>query len=103
MMLKIFPSIKKLLNQKKCISNDFQDKELIIDSLVQINKLRNKLAHEFGFKIHESNFKDWSVNIISNLDGMKWSKYTYRTKIIHAFSILVINILNIKKQKLQNT
>ena len=92
-----FSFYKKIIELEKCMSTDFKNKELIIDSLVQINKLRNKLAHEFEFEIKESSFKDWSQNIISNLDGMKWSKYTNRTKIIHAFSILAINILNAKK------
>lgn len=88
---------KKIIELDKCISHEFPKKKIIIDSLFQINKLRNKLAHEFEFEINDSTFKEWSLNIMSNLNGKKWSKYTFRTKIVHAFSILAINILDVKK------
>jgi hypothetical protein len=65
---------------------------MIINSLKRLNSIRNKLAHEADYKI-DTEIKEWSNNILSNLDGTKFSKYTNRTKIIQAFSTLTLNIL----------
>lgn len=80
-------------------SIDFQDetrKEFIVLSLKKINRLRNKIAHEFLFDIANKEFEIWALNIFQNLKGEKFSKYTFRSKIIHAFSILTNNMLALK-------
>lgn len=72
------------------------DKEFIINSLKKINSMRNKLAHEFLYDELDNDIEEWSKSILSNLKGEKYSKFTYRTKIVHAFSILTVNLLKIK-------
>lgn len=67
--------------------------EFIVASLKDINRLRNKIAHEFNFDITNGEFEIWSTNILNNLKGEKFSKYTYKTKIFHSFSMLAKNIL----------
>jgi len=73
------------------------NKELIVDSLTKINLMRNKVAHEFFYSEVDSELEEWSKNIHDNLKGVKFSKYTYRTKIVHAFSILAFNLLRLKE------
>ncbi|MFA9392882.1 MAG: hypothetical protein ACERKD_23950 [Prolixibacteraceae bacterium] len=70
--------------------------KFIVKALRDINNMRNKLAHEFKFDINNGEFDEWSSQIHQNLQGMKWTRYTHRTKIVHSFSILAINILNLK-------
>ena len=77
---------------------DFKDgdkKKLIISSLKTLNNMRNKLAHEFHFDISNGEFEQWASIILENLQGIKFSKYTYRTKIVHSFSALSINLLEL--------
>ncbi|MBL7971493.1 MAG: hypothetical protein JNL03_08230 [Prolixibacteraceae bacterium] len=71
----------------------------IVMALRDLNKMRNKLAHEFKYDIANGEFDEWSSRIHDNLEGMKWTRYTRRTKIIHSFSILAKNILDIKTTK----
>ncbi|MFN3446037.1 MAG: hypothetical protein ACK44D_09865 [Bacteroidia bacterium] len=80
-------------------SIDFKDnfrKGFIVSSLREINKLRNKLAHEFHFDISNGDFEIWAIRILDNLKGKKFSKYTFRTKIVHSFSVLTKNILELQ-------
>lgn len=78
---------------------DFEDnvrKDFIISSLKSINKLRNRLAHQIHFDIKSEDLDLWAINILENLKGTKYSKYTVRTKIVHSFSILSNNILDLR-------
>ena len=77
---------------------DFENnlkKNFIIISLKDLNKLRNKLAHDFFFDIKNGEFELWSLNILENLRGEKYTKYTFRTKIVHSFSTISKNILEL--------
>jgi len=81
---------------------DFDDelkKELIIYSLEEINRLRNKLAHEFDFDIANGEFEMCSNIILKKLKGNKFSKYTFRTKFVHSFSVLSKNLLAMKNYR----
>ncbi len=71
----------------------------IIECLNQLNVIRNELAHDALFEMDESNIMDWSEEIHKELFGTKYSKYTIRTKFIHAFSFLAINILEMDSLK----
>ncbi len=85
---------KKIHLLEKINFNDDIKKTVIINSLLRLNSIRNKLAHEVDYKL-DTEIKEWSKNILSNLDGTKFSKYTNRTKIVQAFSTLSINILEL--------
>lgn len=71
-------------------------KQFIINSLKEINSMRNKLAHEFFYDDLNTKLEKWSDSILNNLKGKKFSRFTHRTKIIHSFSILTVNLLKIK-------
>ncbi len=78
---------------------DAKRKEVIICALGQINNLRNMLAHEPNFDLDDSAFNSWVDYVLSNLKGQKFGNYTFRTKKVHAFSVLTINILESFKVK----
>lgn len=86
---------KKILVLEKVDFKENPKIELIISSLKVLNNLRNKLAHEFHSDINNGEFEQWASKILGKMDGVKFSKYTYRTKIVHSFSVLAINILKL--------
>ena len=67
--------------------------EMIIASLKELNQLRNKLAHEFHFDFADGSLHNWSENIHMHCHGEKFTRYTFRTRIVHSFSILAREIL----------
>jgi hypothetical protein len=71
--------------------------ELVIKSLFIINKMRNQMAHEYNFDIDKVVLQNWAQNILDNLDGSKFSKYTSRTKIVHAFSRIAFFLASFHK------
>ncbi len=88
---------RKIMLLDKIELEDQIKKDFIISSLKQINKLRNKLAHNFNFDIKNGELELWSSSILENLEGTKFTKYTPKTKIAHSFSIISKNILDIAK------
>lgn len=87
---------RKLTILENDIITEKPDKEFIVNSLKKINLMRNKLAHEFFYNELDIDIEEWSKSILMNLKGEKYSKLTYRTKIVHSFSILTLNLLKIK-------
>jgi hypothetical protein len=73
--------------------------ELLIKSLQGINKLRNKLAHDWEYNVDDGQLEEWSDYVFENFSGTKFSKYTKRTKIVHAFSIIARNIVESNHEK----
>lgn len=87
-------SFHRKIQELKNIETSNEDRaELLVCKLNELNQLRNKLAHEWRFDIHNGEFELWSLSVLENFNGTKFTKFTYRTKIKHAFSILTINIL----------
>jgi len=66
--------------------------------LYELNKIRNKLAHEFSFNVKDGQLEAWSSNVLATCKGYKFSRYTYRTKIVHAFSVLAGSISRINSK-----
>lgn len=84
---------RKIVIFEKKEFEDCKKKDIMVSSLMGINKLRNKLAHDFHFEIKNGEFELWSINILKNLGKTKYTKFTLRTKIVHSFSIISKNIL----------
>lgn len=76
---------RKTTELEKVIVESKKNKK-IISALLLLNKMRNELAHEYGFKVSNSELYDWAELVLDSFEGEKWSKFTNRTKIIHAFS-----------------
>lgn len=66
--------------------------------LLELNAIRNKLAHEYFFDAKESGLLVWAEDVLSKIEFIKFSKMTSRTKIIHAFSALARETLSFKLQ-----
>lgn len=90
---------RKTLTLEKIDCPNDKSKNFIISSLQELNRLRNKMAHEFHFDINNKEFEVWVSSILQNLQGTKYTKYTFRTKIVHSISILAKNILEMKEPK----
>lgn len=60
--------------------------------LFEVNSIRNELAHEHKFSVSESGLNDWAKNILNDFETTYFTRRTYRTKIVHAFSTLAKEI-----------
>ena len=58
------------------------------DLLLRLNAIRNKLAHDFEFEHEDSNLAQWAEEVLAKLPVNKMTRYTYRTRIAHAFAAL---------------
>ncbi len=87
---------RKIITLDMLILENELQKHFIISSLRDLNKLRNKLAHEFHVDLGNGDLQIWASNILNNLKGEKFTNYTYRTKIVHSFSVLSKNLLELK-------
>lgn len=83
--LNFFGKVNKL---NKITGSESVNFEPIKNHLLSINNIRNQFAHEWNFDIKESEIEKWSLDVLSTFNGEKHSKFTYRTKITHAFSSL---------------
>ncbi|MBE0506641.1 MAG: hypothetical protein IBX50_07965 [Marinospirillum sp.] len=69
----------------------------IVRSLFFLNKIRNKLAHEWQFSLVESGLNVWVDEALANFPVVKVAKYNYRTKLIHAFAALARALMEYTK------
>ncbi|EGR1221068.1 TPA: hypothetical protein ACMDT1_002100 [Vibrio parahaemolyticus] len=73
-----------------------EERRICAQMLLEINSIRNKLAHEFFFYAIESGLLEWAEGVLVKIEFTKYSKMTNRTKIIHAFSALARETLSFK-------
>ncbi|EJL9326779.1 hypothetical protein NM880_003546 [Vibrio cholerae] len=78
--LSFYGKAKKLSQNDDCL--------ICAQLLLELNGIRNKLAHELFFDAKESGLLEWTEDVLSKIEFIKFSKMTNRTKIIHAFSAL---------------
>ncbi len=79
----------KKVNLLKLLSkNEFNDIDKAILYLKQINTIRNKLAHSFKFDEKKSGIDKWASEVLKEFPVTKFSRFTYKSKIVHAFSAL---------------
>jgi uncharacterized protein YihD (DUF1040 family) len=82
-------SFHKKLQVLEGLQPDIQsDLKQALLHLKQLNRLRNRLAHEFTF---DGGFEDlgrWSETVLVDFPGTKVSRHTFRTKIIQAIGAL---------------
>ena len=65
--------------------------------LVELNNIRNKLAHEIGFDSAESDVENWAEKAFLKFNYTKFCKITRRTRIIHAFSAMAAAVFRQKQ------
>lgn len=86
---------KKVALLKEIQTPDKEKLDKIILHLFELNKLRNKLAHEYYFDTNHNDVKEWSNSVFQNFEGEKFARYTHRTQIVQAISTLAKNIFEI--------
>lgn len=79
---------KKIDFLKLLSKNEFKDIEKVIQYLKQINKIRNSLAHTLKFDEKKSGINKWANEVLDEFPVTKLSRFTYKSKIVHAFSAL---------------
>ncbi|AXF86061.1 hypothetical protein DTO96_101802 [Ephemeroptericola cinctiostellae] len=67
-----------------------------IEHLHALNRIRNRLAHEFQFAGGEDSLAQWSQAVLSDFSGVKFQRHTFRTKLIHAIGALASVVVNPK-------
>ncbi len=90
-----FSFYRKVVAIETLAVRDQSKRQIVVYSLKEINKLRNKVAHEIHFKLENGTFEKWASYVLENLKGEKFSKYTFRTKIVHSFSVLSRNTIEL--------
>ena len=68
--------------------NNLFNSKFLSDSLLELNGIRNKLAHSWDFKVEESGLLEWSDTILNNIKYEDSFRRTERTKIVHAMTAL---------------
>ena len=84
---------KKLLELEKCVQNPNSYFLITIIHIKTLNSLRNRLAHEPFFTDGKLELEKWSQQVLLDIPITKFSKYTYRTKIIHCMASLARSLL----------
>lgn len=92
LMSSIVPNKNQSFYRKATFIQNINELEFIGKSLLELNDIRNKLAHEYLFDIEKSDILKWSEKIINSLEYNKFAKHTKKIKIAHAFSALAVNI-----------
>lgn len=87
---------KKIKEIEKHFSGSSVDVEMVSKYLLSLNKIRNELAHEWQFNMKDGAIDTWAAEVLIQLPGTKHTKYTRRTKIVHAFSALAKAIVELE-------
>ncbi|MEX0778086.1 MAG: hypothetical protein WD037_00015, partial [Balneolales bacterium] len=83
--------ISKLLDDKCHRDN-------ITQALFDLNRIRNKFAHDWQFSLELTDVEEWANTVLSIMPVKKLSKYTYRTILVHAFVALANAIVECEKK-----
>ena len=92
LMSRIIPNKNVSFYGKSLIIQKIDELEFEGSMLLELNMIRNNLAHNYEFKLEESGIIEWSNKIITKLEHTKFSRHTKKTKIAHAFSALALKI-----------
>lgn len=76
--------------QEHCSSNLTK----AIEHLQTLNRIRNRLAHEFMFTGGKEALGEWAEAVLVDFPGMKVQRHTFRTKLIQAFGSLASVIID---------
>ncbi len=81
---------KKIQLMKLLARDDIKNIDNICAYLTEVNSIRNKLAHNYKFQ-EENELNKWAERVLSDFPVTKFTKYTFRTKIVHAFAALTMS------------
>jgi len=64
----------------------------IADFLQELNNIRNQLAHEWPFYEGRDAIAGWALSVLDSFNPIYYTRRTYRTRIVHAFSTLAYEL-----------
>jgi hypothetical protein len=76
---------KKILILQALIGDNFKD---IFLHLKELNRIRNKVAHELFFAKYHDDLKKWACNVNGHTPKTINTKRTYKNQVIKAFAYL---------------
>lgn len=79
---------KKLLMLNRIQACGTPDIAKAIEHLHALNRIRNRLAHEFRFVGGNEALDKWTGAVLADFPGVKTQRHPFRTKLIQAFSAL---------------
>lgn len=77
-------------------NNRYKNKK-VSSLLLELNSIRNELAHNYNFSEEESGLSEWASKVLTRFEPIYFTRRTYRTKIVHAFSVLSKEIIYTKR------
>lgn len=86
--LKIGLMFEKKVALLGCLVPTQTAKSKIWDELREINRLRNKLAHNLKFSEYELQLKQWATTVLGYNPKTMKRKTTYRNSVVKAFALL---------------
>lgn len=86
-LLGLHLTFSKKLDLLVALSDGFHDREEI-DQLREINRIRNKLAHNLDFTDFHSDLKRWACDVVAYTPKSIHRKSTYRNTLLKAFYFL---------------
>lgn len=92
--LSFYGKVKKL--EKICSTVGFESR--LVEYLFELNAIRNKFAHEWQFSTKSSGMDIWAKNVLSRVSATKYTRFTPRTKIVHSFSALASELIELEKR-----
>ena len=72
-------------------------KDEIWEQLREINRLRNKLAHNLRFSLYEQQLKSWGIWVLGYNPKTLKRKVTYRNTVVKAFALLTGHLSGLAK------
>jgi len=90
---------KKILSLEEGLKSNDSFGLQIVGFLKSVNKIRNKLAHEHTFQFPNKETELWVQKVLASCKGEKFSRFTFKSELVHAFSILSVNVLKMKLLK----
>ncbi len=65
-------------------------------AILKVNRMRNKLAHNWEFDGHEE-LGRWAESVLAEFPFEKSTRFTFRTRIVHAFAALARVVIEMQK------
>ncbi|MCH8512314.1 MAG: hypothetical protein LAT83_11770 [Kiritimatiellae bacterium] len=69
----------------------------VVESLFGLNKIRNQFAHEWQFSVESSGLDMWRDEVLALFPVIRFTRYTFRTKLVHAFAALARALMECEK------
>ncbi len=95
--LKIGFMFERKVSLLSCLVPKQMAKDKIWEQLREINRLRNKLAHNLRFSQYEQELKSWAIGVLGYNPKTLKRKVTYRNTVVKALALLTGHLSGLAK------